>query len=183
MRSPLVMRFAVTAAFIIASAGGSGAKTIPQSTAELTLGSKKLVGIWDCTGTGNGKAVTAKMRWFHLEDGSLSFSLHPAPAGKAHPTLMEAWEWEDYSDTAGYQDWRTRPDPSSFDQASFTSAGNGFKGGKMLWIRHAQASTMARTFTWLGPDHLGFVEQYGVPPIYVYKLDCKRTLKQEPPPQ
>ena len=183
MRSPFVLRFAVVAALIVACSGGIGAKTIPQSTAELTLGSKKLVGIWDCTGTGNGKTVTAEMRWFHIEDGSLSFSLHPVPAGKAHPTLMEQWQWEDYADTAGYQDWRTAPDPSSFDQASFTAQGNGFKNGKMLWIRHAQASTMSRTFTWLGSDHLSFVEQYGTPSIYVYKLDCKRTLKQEPPPQ
>lgn len=186
MRLSFVLRLAVVAAFVAASAGSLAAKAVSQTDAELSLGTKRLVGIWACTGSGDGKPVTATIRWFHIEDGSLSMTLHPVPGGKAHPTIMEQWQWEDDSATTGYQGWRTVPDPSSFDQASFTFHGTTFKDGKMVWIRNAAGSTMSRTFTWLGADHLGFVERYGARGAAehdIYKLDCKRVLKQEPPPQ
>jgi len=177
-----VLAILASASFCIVAAA---AKTIDQGGAELKLGSQQLVGIWACTGSSAGKPVTAKIRWYHLEDHSLWMTLHPTPAA-GHQTYLEQWEWEDYSDTMGYKDWRTVPDPKSFDQASFTANGYGFTGGKMVWIRHAQASTMSRTFTQLGKNHLSFYDAYGDPgtPAHViYELDCKRTLAQEPPPQ
>jgi hypothetical protein len=160
-------------------------KTIDQGTAELKLDSKQLVGIWACTGTSLGKPVTATVRWYHLEDHSLWMTLHPTPAS-GNQTYLEQWTWEDPSDTLGSVDWRTTPDARSFEQASYTSAGYGFAKGKMLWIRHAAQSTQSRTFTLLGHDRLAFYEAFGdpgTPPRVVYKLDCKRTLAEEPQPQ
>jgi hypothetical protein len=160
-----------------------GASPLSQDAAEQKLGATQLVGIWACSGTGNGRPVSAAVRWYHLEDGSLWMTLHPAPT--AHPTYLEQWVWEDEQGTMGHGDWRTKPDPKSFDQASFTSETTGFKNGTMAWVRHAAQSTMSRTFSRLGADHLGFLESYGDPkaPQVVYNLDCKRTLKREPPPQ
>jgi len=163
-------------------AGTLAAKTLDQSLAELQLGSKQLVGIWSCTGTGGGKPISATIRWYHLEDGGLWMTLHPKPDA-AHPTLLEQWVWEDYSDTTGERDWRTAPGPRSADQASFTSQGPNFENGRMTWVRHAAGSTMSRTFTRLGADRLSFAEQYGTAPHVVYQLDCVRTHKREPPPQ
>jgi hypothetical protein len=177
----LVSTFAVALAAL--GAAGLSAKTVDQSLAELQLGSKQLVGIWSCAGTGDAKPVSATIRWYHLEDGGLWMTLHPRPGGGAHPTLLEQWVWEDYSDTTGQRDWRTSPDPKSADQTSFTSQGPNFENRKMVWVRHAAQSTMSRTFIRLGADHLAFVEQFGAPPHVIYQLDCKRTLKREPPPQ
>jgi hypothetical protein len=159
-----------------------GATPLSQEAAEQKLGATQLVGIWACSGTGDGRAVGATLRWYHLEDASLWMTLHPAAA--AHPAYLEQWVWEDEPGTMS-GDWRTKPDPKSFDQASFTAETTGFKNGKMVWVRHAAQSTMSRTYRRLGADQLGFLESYGDPktPHVVYNLDCKRTLKREPPPQ
>jgi hypothetical protein len=165
--------------------GAAHANTIDESRAEMLLGAKKLVGVWACTGSGDGSPVAATMRFFHIEDGSLSMTLHPRSAGKAHPTIMDGWSWEDESQTLGYRQWRTTPDAGLPDQASYTSLGTGFRDGKMLWVRHAAGSTMSRTFAWLGTDRLRFVQSYGDPssPHEVYDLVCRRTQPGEPAPQ
>lgn len=184
MRSKLgCMLLAIVASSLFGAI--AGAKTIDRSAAEVKLGSKQLVGIWACTGTSGGKPVSAKIRWYHLEDLSLWMTLHPLPAA-GNQTYLEQWSWEDLTDSAGYADWRTVPDPKSFDQASYTSNDLGFPNGKMLWVRHAQASTESRLFTMVAKNRLTFYESYGqpgTPPHVVYELDCKRTLAQEPPPQ
>jgi hypothetical protein len=157
------------------------ASELEQSRAEQKLGVGALVGVWSCTGSYAGKPVTATMRWYHLEDGTLWNTLHPAhptPAGKAHATIVEAWQWDAEPDGSR---WLTAPDPSSSDQATFSSPG--LVGHTMTWVRQAAQSTMSRTFTLSAPDRLSFVERYaGTPAHLIYSLSCKRTLSREPAP-
>jgi len=159
------------------------ASELDQSRAEQKLGVGGLVGVWSCTGSYAGKPVTATMRWYHLEDGALWNTLHPAhsnPADKAHATIVEAWQWDAEPDGSR---WLTAPDPSSSDQATFSSPG--LVGHTMTWIRQAAQSTMSRTFTLSAPDRLSFVERYAsgrTPADVIYSLSCKRTLRREPAP-
>ena len=178
----LVPLVAMLEAFGVLS-GAAAAETIDAAAAERMLGTDRLIGIWHCTGTGDRQPVEAAIRWFHLEDGSLSMTLHPSPNVRMHPTILEGWRWEDYSGTMGYGIWRTVPDKTSSDQASFTTEDRVFKSGTLFWVRHAAGSTESRSFSLRGADRLRFVEKYGSPPHYVYKLDCKRTVKREPVPQ
>jgi hypothetical protein len=160
------------------------ASELDQSRAEQKLGAGGLVGIWSCAGSYAGKPVTATMRWYHLEDGSFWNTLHPAHpnlAGKARATIVEAWQWDAEPDGSR---WLTAPDPSSSDQATFSSPG--LVGHAMTWTRRAAQSTMSRTFTFSAQDRLSFVERYGgdggTPAHVVYSLSCKRTMRHEPPP-
>jgi hypothetical protein len=164
---------------------GADAKPIDESRAEVLLGAPKLVGVWNCAGSGDGTPVKATIRWFHIEDGSLSMTLHPLPDDKRHPAIMDGWSWDDESATMGYRGWRTTPDPTLGDRASYTSAGAGFNDGKMVWVRHAAGSTMSRTFAWLGIDRLRFTQSYGDPGARhdVYALVCRRTQRGEPAPR
>jgi hypothetical protein len=180
-----LVRVGAVAACCALLRAGAGAKAIDESSAEVLLGAPKLVGVWECAGTGDGARVNAVIRWFHIEDGSLSMTLHPLPDTKRHPAIMDGWSWDDESATMGYRQWRTTPDPTLPDQASYTSAGAGFKDGKMVWVRHAAGSTMSRTFAWAGPDRLRFTQSYGEPsaPHVVYDLVCRRTHPGEPAPR
>jgi hypothetical protein len=154
------------------------ASELEQSRAEQKLGIGDFVGVWSCAGSFAGKPVTATMRWYHLEDGTLWNTLHPVhPTARA--TIVEAWQWDAEPDGSR---WLTAPDPASSDQATFSSPGR--VGHTMTWVRQAAQSTMTRTFTRSAPDRLTFVERYagaGSERV-VYSLSCKRTLRHEPPP-
>jgi len=178
-----VRRLLVLATVSVFWPAGARGAPLDQSRAEAALGVAGLVGVWSCAGAYAGKSVTATMRWYHLEDGTLWNTLHPTnpdPSGPAHATIIEQWRWDAEPDASR---WLTEPDRSSSDQAAFSSPGR--TGRTMTWLRQAAQSTMARTFAFPAADKLRFEEHHGgngTPKVVDYALACKRTLRHEPPP-
>jgi hypothetical protein len=144
MRVPGAFVGAVCLALVLEPGARAGGREFDQSRAEAALDAGGLVGIWSCVGSYAGKPVNATMRWYHLEDGTFWNTLHPThpdASDPAHATIVEQWRWDAEPDASR---WLTEPDPSSSDQAAFSSLGR--NGRTMTWLRQAAQSTMSRTF-------------------------------------